>query len=463
MALAIAALPSCEDENDMTIVPGPEAVEVAPQGASVGEGATIDPTTSTIHINYGTEIELGPEAKVNMSNGTVNSFAAEGQNLVVNVSLAPLSSYTLTVPSTAVKAKGSKCYAVEYTLNFNTGRTVMNVIDASKLSASLTNANATAEAKAVFNLLKENYGKKQLSGAMGEVAWATGFYDEITALTGKAPAIIGFDYIHLNSSAPSSWIDYADITPVKSSWEAGAIPAMTWHWNVPTDKEGDNVEYNAKNDVFNAANVTVDGTWENGVAVKDVEKLAGYLKLLQDANIPVLWRPFHEAVGDYTWGHWFWWGNAGVEVTKDLWKWLRNKLENEYGINNLIWVWTVQTSDEGKLASLDKLQAAYPGDDVVDIVGADLYVDSYSNCSAEFELLYNLVGGKKLVALSECGNLLDVNEAIADNALWSFFMSWYDWNEAADKAGLGGQWNLGNEWTDVLNNPAVLNRGDFSF
>ncbi|MDE5915976.1 MAG: glycoside hydrolase family 26 protein, partial [Duncaniella sp.] len=404
---------------------------------------------------------------------------------------------------------------------------------------------------------------------MGEVAWGTGFCDLIKAESGKFPAIVGFDYIHLASS-PANWIDYGDITPVKTVWDAGSIPAVTWHWNVPKNKPGtvslwtgevvmpsdwsgnvqltdDNAKqllsnvvagavisvktkdvgagaqgsiknsgwsgltpeldyfeitgdytvsltadmttevrnngfivgghdytvtevsitipaggdtgYDASSEVFNAANVLVDGSWENQVALADVEKLAGYMTLLRDANIPVLFRPFHEAAGDYTWGSWFWWGNSGVDTTKQLWSWLYDKLTNQYGLNNLIWVWTVQTSDEGKLADISKLQAAYPGDALVDIVGVDLYVDPLTTQTAQFDLLYNLVGGKKLVALSECGNLLDVDAAFDDGALWSFFMGWYEQN---DNGPAFIEWNTNGEWATVLNNPRVLNQGEFN-
>lgn len=68
---------------------------------------------------------------------------------------------------------------------------------------------------------------------------------------------------------------------------------------------------------------------------------------------------------------------------------------------------------------MTKISEAYPGDDLVDIVGADLYVDPLTNQTSQFEILYNLVKGKKLVALTECGNLLDVESALADGALWS--------------------------------------------
>jgi len=45
-----------------------------------------------------------------------------------------------------------------------------------------------------------------------------------------------------------------------------------------------------------------------------VDSVAVYLKKLQDAHVPVLWRPYHEMNGD-----WFWWGGrTGEYSTKAL-------------------------------------------------------------------------------------------------------------------------------------------------
>lgn len=465
-ALFAISLAACNQDHE------PDWTETAPfeisvASSSISDGQEVNPETSAIEITYSHDIAINSLAEITLSGSQVDNVeVVDGNKLVASFTLSKGKSYVFNVPARAVAGVGSKTFAPELTIKFHTGKT--SIIDKSKLASSLVNANATAEAKALYSMLAGNYGEKQLSGVMGGVAWDTDFSDLVYQAAGSYPAIVGFDYIHLASSAAGSWIDYADITPVKGIWEAGSIPAMTWHWNVPI-AEGSS-ELNAKQTIevggatvenqFKASNVLVDGTWENRVANADVEKVAGYLKLLQDAGIPVIWRPFHEAAGDYTWGAWFWWGNSGVEVTKQLWNWLYEKLTTEYGLNNLVWVWTVQTSDEGKLAAPDKLKSAYPGDETVDMVGADLYVDPLTNQTAQFELLYNLVGGRKMVALSECGNLLDVEAAFADGALWSYFMGWYEMPDG--KYGFN-EWNLNNEWKSVLDNPKVLNRGDISF
>ncbi len=559
---------ACEVENDngMGMLDG---IGMVNRSISLVDGSTVRAAmVDNVTIAYNNLVGINADVAVTLNGKSVTPIVdpANHTQVIIPLSLEPYQDYVLEIPQGAFYRSDDKrveADAVKLTFNTKTG------INPTLLSTSLINPNASAEAKKVYQLLLDNYGVKQLSGSMGEVAWGTGFSDLVASNAGKYPAIVGFDYIHLASS-PSNWIDYGDITPVKEVWDAGSIPTITWHWNVPTsqpgvetvwsgEKEipsdwsgyiqltdeaslevfskavigavltvhtkdvaagaqgsvknsgwtelasgldyfeisgdysvtldaamaaevkkngviiaghdytvtgvsltipaGGSMSFNAKSDEFVASNVLVDGSWENQVALADVEKLAGYLKLLQDAGIPVLWRPFHEAAGDYTWGAWFWWGNSGVEVTKQLWSWLYDKLTVEYGLNNLIWVWTIQTSDAGVIADQSKILAAYPGDDKVDIVGADLYVEPLTLQTDQFDTLYKLVGGKKIVALTECGNLLDVDAAFNDGALWSFFMGWYEQN---DNGPSFIEWNTNGEWSTVLNNARVLNRGDFS-
>lgn len=536
---------------------------------SIADGATnVSAATTEIEVTYDTKIIYNSAVKATLNGADVELEIKDDSTLVAKVALQKGKNYSFVVPARAITGIGAMTFAPEVVINFSTE--AVPGIDKTKIATAPINSNATAEAKKLYSFLLENYGQKQLSGAMGGVAWETGFSDMISASAGKYPAIIGFDYIHLASS-PANWIDYGDITPVQTIWNAGSIPAVTWHWNVPTSRPGTTVlwtgeqdmpadwsqsvqindeaakealagvtinsiitvktknvnagaqgsvkngstwsgltseleyfdingdysvtvttnemvndiktngiiisghdytateisitfasgdlGYDASSQAFSAANVCVEGTWENSIAKQDVAKLAGYMKLLQDAGIPVLFRPFHEAAGDYTWGTWFWWGNSGVETTKDLWKWLYNTLTNDYGLNNLIWVWTMQTSDEGKLATPAQLQAAYPGDEYVDIVGADLYEEALSDQSDKFNLIQEAVNGKKIIALTETGNLLNPESQEQSGTLWSFFMGWYE----QDDNGPGFlNWNKNNEWNTVLNNPLVLNQGDYS-
>ena len=159
---------------------------------------------------------------------------------------------------------------------------------------------------------------------------------------------------------------------------------------------------------FDAANATVEGTWENKVFTEDLKNTAAYLKLLRDADIPILWRPFHEAAGG-----WFWWGKDAVSF-KSLWIAMFNYFKAE-GLDNLIWVWTTEGNDADW----------YPGDQYVDIVGRDIYNKETADCVSEYTSIAGNYGNK-IVSLSECGTVGLISEQWASGARWSWFMPWYD-------------------------------------
>ena len=159
---------------------------------------------------------------------------------------------------------------------------------------------------------------------------------------------------------------------------------------------------------FDATNATVEGTWENKVFTEDLKNAAAYLKLLRDADIPVLWRPFHEAAGG-----WFWWGKDAASF-KSLWIAMFNYFKTE-GLDNLIWVWTTEGNDADW----------YPGDQYVDIVGRDVYNKETADCVSEYTSIAENYGNK-IVSLSECGTVGLISEQWASGARWSRFMPWYD-------------------------------------
>ena len=192
-----------------------------------------------------------------------------------------------------------------------------------------------------------------------------------------------------------------------------------WHWNVPKKADSGIDDYTAtmSETDFNAQKVTEDGSWENGIVKADLEKVAVMLKQLQAAKIPVLWRPLHEAAGQF-----FWWGRD-ADSFKALWVMMFNYFK-EQGLDNLIWVWTSENKDDA---------AWYPGDEYVDIIGRDLYGKTVEECAEEFKALTELYGDR-MIALTECGYYADgeKSEPIGDisaqwnaGVFWSWFMPWY--------------------------------------
>ena len=280
----------------------------------------------------------------------------------------------------------------------------------------------STEAEQLLTYLKNIEGEKTLSGAMATVNWNTNEAEWVHRHTGRWPAINCFDYIHHVFSSKGGWIDYSNITVVENWHRNGGIVAAMWHWNVPANNGKDYSFYygDKESDTkFDVRKIFDESSAEYQRMIKDIDQVAGYLKLLQQKGIPVLWRPLHEAGG-----MWFWWGRD-PEACNELWRVMYRRFQAA-GLNNLIWVWT-QSSAWGKPYS-DGYRW-YPGDEYVDIVGMDVYnttdVRKVANDCYNFLREYS---PDKLVALTECGGVPTMGRQWRAGAKWLFVMPWYDYS-----------------------------------
>ena len=325
----------------------------------------------------------------------------------------------------------------------------------------ISNADATEATKKVFAILKDLYGKKIVSGVVANVDWNTKEAENVYGWTGKYPAMNVYDYINLHASKDvnsAGWVDYSDITTAKNWWKEGGIVGAMWHWQV---KANNGTDYTctpgtaAGETSFDASKVYVEGTSENTLAKQQLDQLCGYLKKMQDAGIPVVWRPLHEASGNveqYSGGKaWFWWGAKGADVYKQLWQWMYNYMVKTKGLNNLIWVWTSQTKDNNW----------YPGDAYVDIIGRDNYGATAATLATEYEA-QKAAYPNKMITLSECGNSESTEMAKLSSiwdagSRWSWFMTWYDgdYNKGASTTHkhAGETW-----WKDAVSKDYVITR-----
>lgn len=300
----------------------------------------------------------------------------------------------------------------------------------------LSNPNASDSAKRLYNFLCDQYGNHIISGQQEYCGshnynlWSDpdnyikdneSEFEYILEKTGKQPAIRGIDFLNYRSNA--TWDDNAAERTIQWVNEYKGIATVVWHWNVPSE-EGDTdcafyVEStgNTPYTTFSISRALEEGTWENEVLMADIEEIAKQLTKLKEADVPILWRPLHEAEGA-----WFWWGAEGPEPCKQLYRLLYDQLTNVYGLDNLIWVWnsyTYSTSPDW-----------YPGDDVVDIVGYDKYnaKDGLPNLSSISSTFYSLVqstDGQKMVAMAENDTIPSLENLLNDKASWLYFCPWY--------------------------------------
>ena len=200
--------------------------------------------------------------------------------------------------------------------------------------------------------------------------------------------------------------------------------------------------------------MNADGTWNTESElyqnmVKDIHTIADYFLQLQEAGVACIFRPLHEASGNPG-GAWFWWGTSGAEAYAKLYQLIVDEMENVKGVHNVIWVWNPCTIEDVDWN---------PGAAYYDVISVDIYnnVGDYSSNYAQFDKLKTMSEGKKIIALSENGPIPDVDKEFEEEAVWSWWMPWYQsWGgnfvDRTDK----------DEWTKCMNDDRVITLEDLS-
>lgn len=289
-----------------------------------------------------------------------------------------------------------------------------------EITADLSNPKATQRTKELYDYLCDSYGKFVISGQVCDGGIFGREFTAIHDVTGEYPAMLGLDMMDYTPSRTALGAGTDAVERAMEFSEMGGIVTFCWHWNAPTEylKSGNSDNGNPRwwggfytdNSTFDIDKV-MNGEDSLGKMMldRDIEEIANQLKRLENAGVPVLWRPLHEGSGG-----WFWWGAKGAEPYKKLWVYLYEQLTYEYGCNNLIWVFNGQNAEW------------YPGDEYVDIIGEDIYPGErvYSPQTARFTEAAAYSGENKIVALTENGCLFDIEQALMSNTMWSWFNTW---------------------------------------
>jgi len=222
------------------------------------------------------------------------------------------------------------------------------------------------------------------------------------------------------------------ITEIRNKYGEGHVITMMWHGCYPT--EGDccdgssiwameNRPSHAEWDSLVTSGTSLNDAWKRGA-----DKIAGYLKQLQEDDIPVLWRPYHEMNGV-----WFWWCNQkGDQGFKRLWIMMYDYFTNYHKLNNLIWVWNTNAPRDIPNDEAWPYELFYPGDQYVDILAADVYRKDYKQ--SHHDQLAALGKGKP-IALGEVGEI-PTPGILLEQTQWSWYMPWgwilFTFNEPGD-------------------------------
>ena len=462
-------------------------------GASVAEGAefsggkyakTADPSgiTFTVKVEETAVYDITTKVLIKQYDWTTSKIAVNGVD-VGSMLTTPRNCDSSYVVSASAKMKvgentitvGNQAIGVDYI-------TVERHPDpVFKISELPVTPNATESARKVYTFLRDNFGKKTVSGMMisdqnfnydygnmrlippggctpddsckytdAEVKWK-GQTDiaEFYKRSGHYPAIGGFDMLFAaGGHHEEGWFKgYTEnnLLMTEDLWEMGGIPTYTWHWKVGEDTvfytQGSPAGFNnpgctegvmgtsGTNTCFNYTKAFKDDkcqdidetSQEYKDIVADVDIVSGYFKQLQDKGIAVIWRPLHEASGG-----WFWWGVASAECYVQLYRLVFDRMVKTNKLTNLIWVWNINTDPKFGYDYSALNAAWYPGDAYVDIVAVDIYdpLNDHNSAANYYNKIVSDVGTNKMIALSENGAIPDIDSIAEDKAYWSYWMTW---------------------------------------
>ena len=273
---------------------------------------------------------------------------------------------------------------------------------------------ATPEAVKLYQKMMKLQHKGMMFGHQDDMAYGTTWYadlgrSDVKDVCGDYPAIIGWELGHLELgdkySLDSVYFDnirkgirYAD--------KMGAINTVSWHHrNALTG--GTAWDVSSKKTVASI----LPGGEKHDLYVKYLDKLADFmlsLKTDQGKLIPILFRPYHEHTGS-----WFWWGKnlCSVDEYKTLWRFTVNYLRKTKNIHNLLFAYSTD-----RFITAEEYLERYPGDDLIDLVGFDLYdrgpeyAATLGNCA---KIVSKIAADKnKIGAVTEAGG------PIAKNPEW---------------------------------------------
>ena len=317
----------------------------------------------------------------------------------------------------------------------------------------------------LMNYFRDIYGEKMVSGMM-DVAWE----DSTTPSTGQRnfrqigdqmlivktftdyyPAIKGFDWLEIKRGAldnqqaeEAMWwwkgYDRQNRQYVKVSEKPGIVK-FCWHWRGDASMRPSGVNENGYYDQSsndNSPRTLLRVPMEDGKLKKDhpfftyiksdLDIVINKFKWMNEQageDIPILWRPLHEAGGNMGRGPWFWWafatdnnttGEFSFDGFKALWEYMYDYMTIVHGLNNLIWTCNPQG---------DAMNNWVPDLKTVDITGYDPYVGDHNSQKNFYDSCKAMdPTGPTMVAMTENGRIPDPDLCVADNALWLFFVIW---------------------------------------
>jgi mannan endo-1,4-beta-mannosidase len=287
-------------------------------------------------------------------------------------------------------------------------------------------SHASPEAQALLRFIYSISGQYTLTGQHNYPNTKSKNSHFASAYIGKTPIVFSTDWGFAKDGDKDSYLARPDIVEeIKRQHHLGSIITICWHAVPPTADEpvsfGMQPDGTAPDSLASVQGQILDQQFKDLLTpgskiykhwCAQVDSIALFLKKLQDAHVPVLWRPYHEMNGN-----WFWWGGrTGNYGTAALYRQLYDRLVNVHKLTNLIWIWSVDRPVKPEMKFTDY----FPGREFLDILSLDVYGRDFNQLY--YDSLVSLSKGKPL-ALAEVGNPPTL-ENLKNQPRWSFYSIW---------------------------------------
>ncbi|RYE26231.1 MAG: beta-mannosidase [Sphingobacteriaceae bacterium] len=198
---------------------------------------------------------------------------------------------------------------------------------------------------------------------------------DVKSLVNEYPAVVGHELGNLEISLTynADGLNFQKIKEsIQAQYRAGGMVTLLWACRNPVDT------------TQGRKTTTIDSTIRTMFKPGNeaylqrycrwMDKLATFIKGLKGDNgeaIPIVFRTLHEQNGG-----WYWWGATHCKPYEyvTMWRYTVNYLRYNAAVHNLLYVYC-PTSFASKAAYTER----YPGDNYIDILGADIYDATYNH------------------------------------------------------------------------------------
>ncbi|NJM24271.1 MAG: beta-mannosidase [Bacteroidia bacterium] len=288
---------------------------------------------------------------------------------------------------------------------------------------------ATRKTRALYRFLARSSESGFMFGHQDTDAYGVNWKAEenrsdVKDVCGSYPAVHGWDLGKLGQQGNIDNVEFKRMHAwIKQTYKRGGINTISWHVDNPTTRG------NAWDTTATVHNILPGGK-DHTYYLQQLDLLAGFLRQCKAGwtRIPIIFRPYHEHNGN-----WFWWGKGNCSEAEyiELWRFTQSYLVQKKKLHNLLFAFSPDRSrlTMDSLRNADSLRLSYlygyPGDDHVDILGYDDYMDAGVawNKKSRDEQQHDLVAGLKMVSTLAAEK--DKVAALTETGLESITMN--DW------------------------------------